>query len=115
MERNIVKREEDVTKKLKPEDYSIAKVEESGCAPAVISLIIPGSGQMVKGQVGKGIVFLVLAIGLGVISYGVLAVLMAIISCIDAAGSIYKCPKCKSVVEKDASVCRYCNSKLQSK
>src|SRR3989304_7244131 len=36
MERNIVKREEDVTKKLKPEDYSIAKVEESGCAPAVI-------------------------------------------------------------------------------
>jgi len=91
---------------------ALNKIEESGCAPAVISLIIPGTGQMVKGQVGKGIVYLVLAIGLGVISYGVLAIVIAIISCVDAASSIYKCPKCKSVIDSNATVCKYCQTKF---
>lgn len=91
---------------------SLPKIEESGCAPGCISLIIPGSGQMVQGQVGKGIVYLVLAIGLGVISYGILAIIIGIISCVDASSPTYKCPKCKSVVEKDAAICKYCQTKL---
>jgi TM2 domain-containing membrane protein YozV len=36
--------------------------------PAIVSAIIPGLGQIIKGQVGKGIVFLVLFFGWGIIT-----------------------------------------------
>lgn len=101
----------DVIKELKPACQRI-EVVESGCAPALISLIIPGTGQMIKGQVGRGVVYLILAIVLGVITSGILAIVVAIISCVDAATPVYKCPKCKSIIENDALVCKYCQTKF---
>ncbi|MDD5108866.1 MAG: hypothetical protein PHC29_05090 [Candidatus Omnitrophica bacterium] len=110
---NTILEEELQDQEVEKDTISLSKIEESGCAPAVISLIIPGTGQMIKGQVGRGIVYLVSAIGLGAITWGVLAVVVGIFSCIDAATPVYKCPKCKSIIDKDALVCKYCQAKFR--
>ena len=41
----------------------IGKIKEGGgCGNALISLIIPGAGQLIRGDTGKGIAHLVLAV-----------------------------------------------------
>lgn len=84
--------------------------EASGCGVQLISLIIPGTGQMAKGQVGKGVVHLVLAIGLGVLTVGIGAVIVAIVSCSDAGAPIFRCSRCRGVINKNANVCLHCNA-----
>jgi TM2 domain-containing membrane protein YozV len=96
------------------EGESLNKIEEKGgCIFALMSFIIPGSAQIAKGEVGKGITCLVLAIGLGIITYGIVAIIIAIISAIDASASIWKCPQCKSIVDRDALICKHCQTKLK--
>jgi len=50
----------------------------------ILSLIIVGSGQFYNGDIKKGSVFLVCAIALGCLFYGVLWIVLAIWSSIDA-------------------------------
>ena len=84
--------------------------EGGGCLTSLISLIVPGTGQMIKGQIGRGFGLLVFAIGIGVLTFGIGYVITAIISAIDGADPIYKCSQCKDVIESGANVCKQCNA-----
>jgi len=58
---------------------------------AVVSLLISGLGQIICGQVGKGLVLLVLTIVVAIGSAGMFAPVMWIIAAVDA----YKVAKCR--------------------
>lgn len=91
--------------------------EGGGCGPMICSFIICGSGQMIKGQVGKGFLFMVLAIGLGAVTlwiWGIGAIIMIIISVIDAASPVYKCSKCRVTVDSAAQKCKSCQSEFRN-
>lgn len=87
--------------------------EGSGCLPILLSLIIPGLGQLAKGQITSGVILLILAIVGGFPTYGVLYVFLGIGSAIAAASPIYKCPKCKEKINSDATICKHCNTDLK--
>ena len=54
--------------------------------PAVLSLIIPGAGQMYKGQVGGGVVWLI-CVTLGYIAFILPGLILHIVCIVDAASS----------------------------
>ncbi len=54
---------------------------------AVLSFFIPGIGQFMNGQMQKGAIFLLIAIILGLLSGGIIYLLMMIFCAFDA----YKC------------------------
>ncbi len=99
---------------IKEDDFLPKKIEESGgCGLAILSFFVPGSGQIVRGQYGIGALFLILAIVLGVFTYGIGALIMGIISAVSVAGSIYKCPQCRSLVDSSALICKHCRTKFR--
>ena len=96
------------------ENDSKEKIKEgAGCAILLITFIFPGVGQMMKGNSTKGVTFLLLAIIIGVFTVGIGYIVMGFISAGDSDGLIvYKCPRCKSIVPKDASICSRCQTQL---
>lgn len=89
-------------------------LESSGCLSVILCLIIPGLGMFFRRKVVAGIVYLILAIVLGIPTYGVATVILAVISAIHCGFSdVYKCPKCKERVREDAAICRHCNTNLK--
>lgn len=118
--------------------------EDGGFLSSLLSALVPGLGQLLRGQIIIAIVFFVSAIALGGVTYicgtryvtffgleylnrglrylnlgiGYLDFwvgywIVAIISSIACNWPIYKCPKCRETVKKEAAVCRACNAKLQ--
>lgn len=86
-------------------------VESTGFA-TFVSLIIPGLGQLLKGEIGKGLTYFLLAIVLGSFTVGIGWILMVIISLCDASNSLYKCPNCRTTVDKQAIICKNCQTSL---
>lgn len=84
-------------------------ISEAGCGPPLCSLFIPGLGQMIKGQLAKGITILVIAILLGIITFGIGAIIVSIISAVEATSPVYKCSECHEIA-KDINVkrCSHC-------
>ena len=92
---------------------------------AVLSLIIPGAGQIYKGSIGTGILWLI-CVPLGyfmVIAPGIILHLICIYKAY--SGNPYqddpdapspsthvKCPECRELVFKDAKICKHCGTKL---
>lgn len=50
--------------------YDFVRGSRGGCGPAVLSLLIPGLGQLVKGQVLSGVVYFLVAVALWFIMLG---------------------------------------------
>lgn len=44
--------------------YNIARGQAGGCLPALLSLVIPGLGQLARGRVLSGVIFFLAAIAL---------------------------------------------------
>lgn len=86
-----------------------SKIKEAGgCGLFLISLLIPGSGQWVTGKGGQGTVLFLLAVALGIPTFGVVYLIMGFITGFMSLSEVYKCPKCKSIVDAEAVVCKYC-------
>ena len=92
------------------EDTAKIIAKSGGCAYPFASLIIPGLGQFLKGQIGKGVIYLGLALLLGMPTMWVLGFIVAIVSAVDASSEVCICSQCKSVVDPSASKCRACGS-----
>ena len=93
---------------------SAQKIKEGGgCGPMICSLLICGSGQMIKGQVGRGLLFMLFAIIIGALTSWIFclgAIIVIIISVIDASSPVYKCSKCRVIVDSNAQKCKSCQS-----
>lgn len=90
---------------------------------AVLSLLIPGAGQMYKGQVIRGLIYLFLILGVYVLILPIGAVLH--IFCIIGAASglpvdpraptpetHVRCPDCQELILKEARKCKHCGCAL---
>ena len=89
------------------------KIEDKGGWTASFwSFIIPGVGQFYKGEGGKGAIYLAVAIVIGSVSLGIGWFIVGLVSAVDAFDSAWRCPKCKSIVEKSASICKYCKTEF---
>ena len=89
--------------------------ERGGCGLFIASLILPGLGQWLRGEIGLGFIHLGLAILFGAITFFIAYIgwfIMALISGFAAAGEIYKCSNCKTRVDVDALVCKGCQTKF---
>jgi len=92
---------------------SVIVFERSGCLPVIGSLLIPGLGHLMRGEVLSGVVFFLFALGIGVISFGIGYFALSLLSAIVLAfSSVPKCPKCRGVVPEDAAKCKHCQSDL---
>lgn len=90
------------------------KIEENpGFAVVLISFFLPGVGHMIKGEIARGMVFLLLAIILGLITGGPGFFFVAIIAVCNVFSTKYRCSLCKSIVADDAEVCKHCNSAIK--
>ena len=92
---------------------------------AVLSLFVPGAGQIYKGRLAAGILWLIVVIG-GYLLVIVPGVILHIICIYKAySGNPYlgdpnaptpmtrvKCPECRELVLKDARICKHCQCKL---
>ena len=96
------------------EKRSANKIEErAGCGLVLISFFIPGAGHMIKGEVGKGFIFLLLAIILGAFTFGIAAIIIAFVSSNDIwSKPSFKCSQCQSVVPQSAAVCKHCSARF---
>jgi TM2 domain-containing membrane protein YozV len=61
--------------------YDMRKDPALAC---LLNLLLVGTGHMYLGQIGKGLVIMVLAIGLGLFTWGIAAVLVIIWAMFDA-------------------------------
>lgn len=87
--------------------------ERSGCLPVIGSLLIPGLGHLMRGEILSGIVFFLFSLALGSFTWGVGYFIMSLLSAIALTFSpVPKCPKCKGVVSEDAVKCKHCQSDL---
>lgn len=84
--------------------------EQPGCGIVLTSLFIPGLGQMLKGQIAKGVIFLFLALLLIYPTIGIGTIVMCIISAGDAADPIWRCSKCLSIIDPKSLKCKHCLS-----
>ena len=85
--------------------------ERSGCLPVIGSLLFPGLGHIMRGEILSGVVFFLFAVGLGVVSLGAGYLAMSLLSAIAVSfSSVPKCPKCKGIVPVDAVKCKHCQS-----
>ena len=92
---------------------------------AVLSLVIPGAGQMYKGQVLNGLVWLIVVV-VGYVAMIVPGLILHICCIIGAASgqntipdpnaphpsTHVKCPDCREFVLKDARKCKHCGTAL---
>lgn len=96
-------------------DNSLIIHERSGCLPIIGSLLFPGLGHLMRGEVVSGIVFFLFAVVMGISTYGIGYLGMSLLSALAVAfSSVPKCPKCKGIVHEDAVKCKYCQSDLFS-
>lgn len=94
---------------------------------AVLSLVIPGAGQIYKGSIATGLLWLIF-VPVGYLLAIIPGITLHII-CIYKAYSAdredlnldnnapspathVKCPDCRELIFKDARICRYCGCKL---
>lgn len=90
---------------------------------AVLSLVIPGAGQMYKGQVFNGLFWLFIVV-VGYLAFIIPGVVLHLL-CIIGAGSgrppdpmvamrktHVRCPDCRELVLKDARKCKHCGAAL---
>jgi TM2 domain-containing membrane protein YozV len=100
-------------KLLKPKKRSLIISENGGCLAMFLSLLIPGLGQFLMGQVIAGIVFFIVAVVIALPTLGIGYLAMSIISMIAVGTStISKCHHCKSIVDSMATICKHCQSDL---
>jgi TM2 domain-containing membrane protein YozV len=92
---------------------------------AVLSLVIPGAGQMYKGQVLNGLAWLVVVV-LGYAFFIAPGVVLHVLCIVGAASgnpfkldphaptpqTHVKCPDCCELILKDARVCKHCGCRL---
>lgn len=50
--------------------HDFARAERGGCGPALLSLLIPGLGQLARGQVLAGVIYFLVAVALWTIMLG---------------------------------------------
>ena len=92
---------------------------------AVLSLLIPGAGQIYKGQIFNGLFWLVFVV-IGYFAFVVPGVILHIFCIIGAASgkkavidpdkptpqTHVKCPECAELVRKEAMKCKHCGCVL---
>lgn len=107
------------------EELHMAQVKQwSPGIAAVLSLVIPGAGQMYKGQVANGLVWFIATIA-GYVIFPFLGLAMHVF-CIIGAGmgkppadpdaptpeTHVRCPDCRELIRKDARKCKHCGCAL---
>ena len=93
---------------------SAAKLEEKGrLGLRLSSLIIPGSGQLARGQVMRGIIYLLAAVVVGILTFGLGVIVVTLISCYDAGRTLWRCSACRALVKKDAAACPRCKARFE--
>lgn len=79
----------------------------SGIGRGLLSFIIPGLGQLVNGEIVKGLIFLVVALIIASVTGGFGAIIVAIVAFIDCKPN-YKCGNCGTKTIKDLDHCNCC-------
>ena len=88
---------------------------------AVLSLVIPGAGQIYKGRIGAGLVWLICTV-LGYVALVLPGIIIHIICIVNAASGKKSsvaddapsarthivCPECAEFVRKEAKKCKHC-------
>jgi len=101
-------------KELSPAKPQRIIIDDSGCLPIGLCLIIPGLGMFFKDRAAAGVVYLILAVVLGIPTFGILTIVLGVISAIHCGMSnVYRCPECKQTIKEDATTCSHCNTKLK--
>lgn len=92
---------------------SVIVFEKSGWLPVLGSLVIPGLGQFMRGQVLIGIAVFMSALAVGLFTYGLGYFGLALPAAIwTAYSSIPKCSNCKCVVSAGSTKCCHCQADL---
>ena len=91
----------------------------------VLSLVIPGAGQIYKGQVFNGLLWLVVVVAgyIMLIVPGVILHILCILGAVSGKNTApdpnapnpdthVKCPDCRELVLKDARKCKHCGCAL---
>ena len=92
---------------------------------AVLSLVIPGAGQIYKGQVFNGLFWMAVVVT-GYVFFLIPGVILHLLCIIGAASgnpfkpdpnapsekTHVKCPDCRELVLKEARVCKHCKCSL---
>lgn len=108
----------------------MSKTKEKSLGMAIgLNLLLAGAGYMYMGKwvLGTMALFIIIAIytTLGVANIGLVWLIMNLIMAIDMYTlfkknkdkfideTTKKCPNCAETVQKDAKVCRYCNTSLE--
>jgi len=76
--------EADTCKKCGAQPYQEARNKKNVLLITLISLILPGFGQLYLGKIAKGVMFLALAVGLGWMVHFSLATVVQVFSAYDA-------------------------------
>lgn len=79
----------------------------SGMGRGLLSFIIPGLGQLVNGEIVKGLIFLVVALIIASFTGGFGAIIVAIVAFIDCKPN-YKCENCGTKIVNDLDHCNCC-------
>jgi uncharacterized membrane protein YvbJ len=104
-----------------PADFSETKVKRTrmifsppGYLSVILSMIVPGLGEILEGQIVVGIVMLLLAVGIAVPTGGWGYFIMSCISFVHCSFiDIYRCEACRGIISKDAIKCKYCHSEIE--
>ena len=92
---------------------------------AVLSLVIPGAGQIYKGRIGAGLVWLICTV-LGYVALILPGIIIHIICIVNAASGKKSsvvddspsarthivCPECAEFVRKEAKKCKHCGAAI---
>jgi len=91
---------------------------------ALLSLVIPGAGQMYKGQIFNGLFWLVIVV-VGYVAMIVPGIVLHLMCIVGAASgkppadpeapspeTHVRCPECRELVRRDARKCKHCGCVL---
>ncbi len=102
----------------------VGEVKSSGIA-AVLSLVIPGAGQIYNGEIGKGILFIILAFIAGILFLFLIGIpiylILVIVAVLDAykgaerwnqAHKTRQCMRCGAEIPMNLNACPHCGNPI---
>lgn len=84
----------------------------SGLARGLFSILLPGAGHMIVGEIGTGIILFVCALIFGAMTFGLGWFIVGLVS-LACTNPIHSCPRCLSKVHHKATMCKDCNLEFE--